>query len=635
MPELLQNRIFQELNNGGGDSSCIKKPPFVTIGTGEAPVLDYNLPVSTCFDVQILIPIKLPESYVKPIWFEKPENNIWSIIKDLTIAEIKQEVMSVLSGIPGEHGIFQNTDLLQGNSIQWWFEENTNEDIVLSITSGGELVKGGDGKKGRYGDGKKGGGGDDGKKGGGLGGDGKKGGGLGGYGQKGGDFSPGTLHFSDVDEIVMNISNGLLPVIVRDMYGILHIQYVREPKTPNPTLFIVKRLKVCSYLRNYGAAKTVATFSLLPGEKTTISIRTYKKMEKSWARAENILDSYSENSTKSFEELLQTESQETWSTVEGYDLAYAFMEKVGATIPLKKDITLNLNNALSGDFGYTNQSFTEDAINKLKSALDKHSAETASSRNVEVNTTTNESFITESEETIVRELANTNYSRVLNFVFRQLYQKYLTVTYLKEVSFLFTNGYPETLQIATLSDLLALCNNICNTTVQSQEVFEGILRELCNINDYAGNTQSFIECPTVTLTPCCAEILGTTTQKIVRKKKYTQTYDSITVPGIILDVSERILPTDSVICDALLGQGEALDCYNMRLQDAAALKAELENESRRLENLKTQQAIEIINLITDPEQRAALYKKVFGNCCDVPQVGCNCGNCNQQSPPIQ
>ncbi len=47
------------------------------------------------------------------------------------------------------------------------------------------------------------------------------------------------------------------------------------------------------------------------------------------------------------------------------------------------------------------------------------------------------------------------------------------------------------------------------------------------------------------------------------------------------------------------------------------------------------QLIEIINLITDPEQRAALYKKVFGNCCDVPQVGCNCGNCNQQSPPIQ
>ena len=47
----------------------------------------------------------------------------------------------------------------------------------------------------------------------------------------------------------------------------------------------------------------------------------------------------------------------------------------------------------------------------------------------------------------------------------------------------------------------------------------------------------------------------------------------IKVPGIIMDVKRRVLPTDSVFCDAVLGQGEALDCYNMRLQDAAALAA--------------------------------------------------------------
>lgn len=107
------------------------------------------------------------------------------------------------------------------------------------------------------------------------------------------------------------------------------------------------------------------------------------------------------------------------------------------------------------------------------------------------------------------------------------------------------------------------------------------------------------------------------------------------IPGIILDVTDRILPTDSVICDALLGQGEALDCYNMRLQNAAAEKSELENERLRIENAKTKQAMDILALITDPKLKAELYKKVFGSCCEVPQSGCGCnGNTHSNATSI-
>ena len=77
-----------------------------------------------------------------------------------------------------------------------------------------------------------------------------------------------------------------------------------------------------------------------------------------------------------------------------------------------------------------------------------------------------------------------------------------------------------------------------------------------------------------------------------------------------------MLPTDSVIVDSILGQGEALDCFNLKLQDNAVLESQLNNDIK-------QQSIDIINAITDPIERASLYKKVFGDCCDVAQSSCS------------
>jgi hypothetical protein len=62
--------------------------------------------------------------------------------------------------------------------------------------------------------------------------------------------------------------------------------------------------------------------------------------------------------------------------------------------------------------------------------------------------------------------------------------------------------------------------------------------------------------------------------------------------------------------DALLGQGEALDCYNQKLQDAASINAHLTN----LENVQKINTMELIA----PDARADAYKKIFGSCCETP-----------------
>jgi hypothetical protein len=82
----------------------------------------------------------------------------------------------------------------------------------------------------------------------------------------------------------------------------------------------------------------------------------------------------------------------------------------------------------------------------------------------------------------------------------------------------------------------------------------------------------------------------------------------INVKGVILNVQTNTLRTPSVVADALLGQGEALDCFNTRLQDTAAMKAYIENAAAL-------QQMEVISTIDNPTERASSYKKVFGECC--------------------
>ncbi len=62
----------------------------------------------------------------------------------------------------------------------------------------------------------------------------------------------------------------------------------------------------------------------------------------------------------------------------------------------------------------------------------------------------------------------------------------------------------------------------------------------------------------------------------------------------------------------------------MQLQNAAVIGAN--NENSRIE-----QAMAIIDTIVDPLDKAKMYKKIFGPCCDVPQSGCGC--CDEPVPP--
>lgn len=425
---------------------------------------------------------------------------------------------------------------------------------------------------------------------------------------------------------VAELSKNAMPVITTNLAGHSIIQFRPKPTTVKPTITIVEHYRVNTYLGRYGAGETVKTFSLLTGEKTTISIKTYKQTVTNKKDVQNVLDSFSDESASDLETIAEQESNIHTKDTTNEDKKISG----GINIPLPK-----IGVKIDASYNKTTNSEREESIKTLNRALSKQTQKSVSNRKVEVNTETSSTSTESEESTVTRVLENLNKSRTLNFVFRQLNQELITVTYLDDITFVFSNGYEEKKIVTKIDGLLQMLEEVITNPADALATYQNIINQLGNIYDYedATNPKSFLEKYNENIWDFFGHMPGAPwppaappLKTIARFRKdpslqsnYTPYAGAIPigVKGIIKNVTHRVLPTDSVIVDAILGQGEALDCFNLKLQDNAVLESQLNNDIK-------QQSIDIINAITDPAEKAAMYKKVFGDCCDVSQSGCNC-----------
>lgn len=602
--------------NGSTTSSCTPKTPLMELGTGNAAVLNYNLPQSSCFPVNGHLTLSIPKTYWKDECYNKPPSNFYAEVRDLNEQELENVVVAARLAFPRVPFTVQ--------SVQKLKRIDARKHPASNARGGKDLLKDGFGNGGGKDDIK-----DD----------------FGGSGKD--DIKDAFGNPVSQADIADQINAGMQPQVHTNLYGQEVLDFVPEPIVPDPRLVICLQYRVCSFLGDYGAGSTVKTFSLLPGEKTEISVKTYKHLESVRKKAENVLDSFSESSTQELEKLMQAECKNTFqqdhtetdqhSVTEDKTRNWTVGGSMSATIPLKiANIGVNRNGTLGGGSNNadteshsntlnTNMSSIMDTLNR---ALDKQVSTSSAVREVSVNTEVTETSKEGVETSTTRTLENINKSRVLNFVFRQLLQEYITITYLEDIKFVYSNGYAETKEVTDITGLTSLLLRLFKTEAMAHDVRDAIMAQLCNIADHEGVLHSFLEHVTEQIDNCCGSGAFSMTRDYCRKRKgLSQTYEGITVPGIITDVRKRILRTDSLISEALLGQGEALDCYNQKLQDAATVKAQLENRRLELENQRMEQAMQLLDLIPDPAMRAELYKKIFGDCCNVPQSGCGCATC--------
>ena len=76
----------------------------------------------------------------------------------------------------------------------------------------------------------------------------------------------------------------------------------------------------------------------------------------------------------------------------------------------------------------------------------------------------------------------------------------------------------------------------------------------------------------------------------------------------ILAAERHVLHSDAYITDAILGNGEALDCFNQKLQDAAAIEA-------ALDNLKVLQQLVAIEGMPTAQDKLDALARLNGSCC--------------------
>lgn len=371
-------------------------------------------------------------------------------------------------------------------------------------------------------------------------------------------------------------------------------------------LILVESYRLSSYLGGYGAGRTIKTFSLLPGEKTKISIKTYTKTESDAKSASSILDSFTQESSDDFELSMGKEQSDKKNYNESFN--YKVDASASASWGWGKA-------SISGGVSGGTNSAREEFAKNISNAAQKHAARASAKRDVQINTSYEVKEESGEETSVERVIENINVSRTLNFVFRQMNQEFITLLHLVDVRV----GFYQVLEVqgqsqpqntykeVTLPELDSLLEEAI-VPEKRAEVRTDIIRQLSNIFDYKDQRHQFVQeepmrDPNGQIIPL--------SQYLRVRKDYTSTYKDeatgteITVPGIILDASKYVLRTEGIIVEALLGQGDALDSYSHGLQDAAVREKNLANKKMSVELEKANLAHQIIR---DKDTEAA---KIF------------------------
>lgn len=578
--EIINN--LDALRDTLSQESCLKKEPFIKLGAGQAPVLNYNIPQNSCFTTYGNTPLKgIPTAFFLQEAKTAPVGNFFDVVQNQAPEVLQQRFAESIQLQRADDVILPQAQV---------FRQNLN--ITASNLNAVSMAQVLNAQQG-----------------------------------------PVTAMVADrvnaINEVQLTrfALADQRPMMVERMGNYqTRLQVLpKPPQEPKPYFAIIEEYTTCSFLGDYGAGRTLKTFSLLPGEKTTITVKTYKDSTTTKAFSENLLDSYSENSTAEMEKLMEHENTASSSFGGTSSASSSSSLNFGVSASASGSLFKIVQASASTNFGTSSSSATNSSMTASRNAnvkavgraLDKHISGSNSNRQIDINTSTTSSVKEGEEASTVRELVNYNKSRVLNFVFRQLLQEYVTVTYLSNVRIAFCNGHAESLRVVDIQELDVLLEETI-LPAHLAEVRERILKPYCTVWNYEDDPIQFIENVVVNYGACLGTADTDTFWRI--KKGIEDSYSAaggggleIKVPGPILRVATHTLKTSSVIVDALLGQGEALDCYNMKLQDAAAI-------AEQLKNLSMLQQMELIEGVTDPVQKLELYKKVFGNCCDVPQT---------------
>ncbi|MGI5291137.1 hypothetical protein ACQEVF_48580 [Nonomuraea polychroma] len=414
---------------------------------------------------------------------------------------------------------------------------------------------------------------------------------------------------ADLDEktVVTQLMAGNRLTVFRDASGRHTHRFIPAPRKGAPALMLVEYYRLSSFPARYGAGRTIKTFSLLPGERTKIRVKSYRRSEKTLSQASSILDSTNDEVESEFERSVQAEQATQDNTSRSFEYHAEARAEVSARWGLAK-----VNASVSGGVKGSSNASREELAKNVSSAVAQNAARASSRRDVTVDTTMEAKEEQTEETAITRTLENVNVSRTLNFVFRQMNQEFVSLLHLVDVRVAFFNGFTESRHEVPLAELNQLLD-VYIVEDRRAEVLGTIVGELRSITDHTGTVRDdFVDEPTenryLRVNPA-----STSSYRVGRDGQ------TITVPGVIVAADSHVMRTDGIVVDAFLGRGNSLDEYSTGLQEQEVRARQLDNDRQQAELDRLRLAVQLVE--SGDAAGVELYQRLFPTLPVINHIG--------------
>ncbi|MHA1106376.1 MAG: hypothetical protein ACTSPN_11780 [Promethearchaeota archaeon] len=382
--------------------------------------------------------------------------------------------------------------------------------------------------------------------------------------------------------------------IYEDFGGFLNYTFIpnETEENANPRFIIVEYYRLSSIFGDYGAGRTLSTFTLWPGEKTEFYVRSWRRTEERLKEASSIFDSYTEEAAAEFEKSVENEN------------SYKFEYEKTKSWKASGGFSLNLGICKIGGGGggggssKTSHEFLAKTVSKVSC---HHSSKKSAKRETTVSTELESAEFAEHERITKRKVENVNLSRVLNIVCRELNQEFETYLSLIGVAVAFVNDR-QIYEEVPLYDIDRLLNKYLADDPSRKMVKDEIINQMSQVIDFEGSSIEFI-----------VEDQHFDGTKYWKVKKSTDPNNpnpfypvgKIPVEGIVLEYSNHTVRTDAVIMDSLLGHGVALDNYELGKQQQKLINKQLANKQMEL-------ALSIVE--EEDDKKRVAYRTIFCPC---------------------
>jgi hypothetical protein len=311
---------------------------------------------------------------------------------------------------------------------------------------------------------------------------------------------------------------------------------------PKPQLFLVEDYSLNVYVGDPQDFEPVGSYSLMAGEKRTLSVITETVETVSSSQQQSVLTSQSDSTVAGFEKQLQNNSQQSGASDQyNYDMDACFHGDASATGLTGGEVNANLS--AKGGTDDVRANFAKAAIDTISQQVNQSTAQIQTAAQAS-DTTATKTDSNRTETTDVIDNSTNNQAR--NFYFWRQAEPYLTMVVLtgERVAYLDQSGA----DIVELPALDALLQRHIGLDTDHKAIRDLIVGELSSIADYNSVSRSIIrDLPQPAgangLAPVAVDSALTSTYQVGPTGAATQ---SIVVNGIIKSAKTVIVPLNSV-----------------------------------------------------------------------------------------